>query len=61
MISAFDIAIEQASVFSQIITTASLDCDASLACKKIRVSASSWLHLKYNTSLTFSVVTLRHS
>ena len=61
MMSAFDIAIEKTSVFSQIIATASLDCDASLACRKNSVSASSWLHLKYNTSLTFSVVTLRHS
>ena len=50
MISAFGIAIG----------TASLDCEASLTCNKIRVSASLWLHLKYDTS-TFSFVTLKYS
>ena len=41
MMSAFDIATEKTSVSSQIIATTSLDCETSLACKKIRVSASS--------------------
>ena len=40
MMSAFDIAIEKTSVSSQIIATASLDCETSLACTKSLVSAS---------------------
>ena len=41
MMSAFKFATEKTSVSLKIIATTSLDCEVSLACKKIRVSASS--------------------